>query len=343
MDWDEAEWPDALLRGRVAQVAAACAAQDVDALLLYTGFTRPAQVSALTHFVPFWSQALLAITRSGESMLTMATTGRTVQWIRSVSRVDEVIVGPELGASAGQWLAGREHVRRVALAAPDDWPQSAHAGLRRTLPQAELEAADPWLAALESSFDPPPRVLHTANTIADSAIALVCSGAGWSSANELVAALDGHCRALGAEEVSVHLAPDLSLVPTPHRLEGPTELGSRFGVRLTLAYKGHWLRAGTSFSATGATVAEHPACAEARRALRDAAACSRRVHALLEAVQQASAARVDDWHLESRRGGLPLASVSASDLDGAADAPGSSTFSARLSVDGLPLILSTPL
>ena len=343
MDWNEAEWPDALLRGRVAQVAAACAALDVDALLLYTGFTRPAQVSALTHFVPFWSQALLAITRSGESMLAMATTGRTVQWIRSVSRVGEVIVGPEIGASAGQWLAALKHVRRVALAAPDDWPQSAHAGLRRTLPEAKLEAAGPWLTTLEAGFDPSFHVCRTANAIADSAIALVCSGAGWSNANALVAALDGHCRALGAEEVSVHLAPDLSLIPVPHRLEGPTKLGARFGVRLTLAYKGHWLRAGSSFSATGATVEELPACVAARHELRDAAMRNRRIDALLAAVQQASGARVADWHLEARRAGLPLASVSASDRHGAASAPGGSTLSARLELDGLPLILSTPL
>lgn len=342
MDWCEAEWPEALLRGRVARVAAACAALDVDALLLYTGFTRPAQVSALTHFVPFWSQALLAVTRSGASVLAMATTGRTVQWIRSVSRVDEVIVGPEPGTSIGQWLAALGPMRRVALAAPDDWPQSARDGLRRTLPEAGLEAAGPWLAALESDFEPPASVCRTASTIADAAMALVGSGSGWPDANALVAVLDGHCRALGAEEVAVHLAPDLSLSPIPRRIEGPTELGPRFGVRLTLAYKGHWLRAGSSFSVAGATVAEHPACVEALRAIRDAAR-DRHVDALVQAAQRASGGHVVDWHLEARRQGLPLASWSASDRPGAVDVPGGATFSARLAVDGLSLILSTPL
>ncbi len=342
MDWDPVEVPEEVLRGRVSQVAEACGAQGFDAVLYYASFTRPAQVSALTHFVPFWSQALLAITPSGASMLTMATTGRTVQWIRGTSRVDEVIVGPEIGASAGRWLQDKTPARRIAIASMDDLPQSAHAGLRGALPEAVLESAGPWCAALEAGFGPTPQVVRTAHDMAESALARVRSAA-WPNAQALVAALDGHCRALGAEEVLVKVAPDLGRSADPYRIEGPMDLGAHFGVRLTLAYKGHWLRAGSSFSGAGAAATEAPACAAALGALREAALRTRRIDALVDAMRRASGARIEHWNVEARRAGLPLYSVSASDRPEAAEAPAFSTFSARLESGDVPLILSAPL
>jgi hypothetical protein len=346
MEWNPAEVPEEILRDRVAQVAAACGAHGCDAVLYYTSYTRPAQVSALTHFVPFWSQALLAITPSGASMLTMATTGRTVPWIHAVSRVDEVIVSAEIGASAGRWLRERTPARRIAIAALDDLPHSAHAGLRGALPEAILEAAGPWHIALEAGFDPAPRVAQRARAMAASALALVQPGV-WPNAQTLVAALDGHCRGLGAEDVLVKVAPDLAHNADPCRLEGPVNLGAHFGVRLTLAYKGYWLRTGSSFSHASATTAEVPACTEALRALRETATRTRSVEALIHSVQAASGARVDAWNLEARRGGLPLASIGASEHRCGDEAPAFSTFSAQLEArqehGGAPLILSTPL
>ena len=342
MDWDAAEVSEETLRQRVSQVAQACGAQGLDAVLHYASFTRPAQVSALTHFVPFWSQALLAITPSGASMLAMATTGRTVQWIRSASRVDEILVGSEIGAIAGPWLRDKTPARRIAIAAPDDLPHSAHAGLRATLPETIFESADPWLAALEDGFGPTARVAQTTAHIAQSALALTPS-ASWPDGQTLVAALDGHCRALGAEEVLVKIAPDLARHADPCRLEGPVALGAYFGVRLTLAYKGCWLRAGSSFSNTGATPVEAPACAQALDALRATAARTRAIDALIDAMERASGARVQAWHVEARKGGLPLACVSASDRIQARDAPVFSTFCARLQSNGIPMIVSAPL
>jgi hypothetical protein len=340
MDWVAAEVPEDVLRGRIAQVAAACGAQGLDAALFYSSFTRPAQVSALTHFVPFWSQALLAVTPTGVSLLAMATTGRTVQWIRSVSRVDEVIVGAEVGASAGQWLRANTPARRIAIAAPDDMPCAAHAGLRKALPDTVFEPAGGALAALEAGFDPTPRVRETAHSIAGLALARV-SSQHWQEPHALLAALDGHCRSLGAEEVSVQLAPDLAHGALAYRLEGPAALGAHFGLRLTLAYKGYWLRVGSSFTRNGMATQEHPACIAALNALRAVAARTRRIGEWVHAVRQASGALVTDWQVEARQCGLPLASISASDHIGAVDAPACASFSARLAASGTPLILGT--
>jgi hypothetical protein len=49
-----AELPDAVLDARLARVRTAMGEAPLDALLLYTNNTRPAGVSWLTGFVPYW-------------------------------------------------------------------------------------------------------------------------------------------------------------------------------------------------------------------------------------------------------------------------------------------------
>ena len=340
MDWVPQEVPEDLLRGRVDKVAAACRAQGADALLLYASFTRPAQVSALTHFVPFWSQALLAVAADGRTMLTMATTGRTVQWIRSTSCVDEVLVGHDIGATVGNWLADKTPSGVVAVAGLDDLPQSVLAGLRRTLPQADPREASGWYAALEARFHPTPVVAARTQEIARAGLALV-TGRPYLAAHDIVAAIDAHCRAAGAEEVAVALAPDLDRSTVLRRLEGNAPLGARFAVQASVAYKGCWLRMATSFRRDGATAVELPECADARAELQRGAGAT--VDALATRAADVIGARLQDWTLEARRGGLPLATVAVAGRPATSEVPAFSTLSLQLCAGGAGFVLAEPL
>ena len=53
------ELPDAVFDARLARLRAAM--RGFDFLLVYTNNTRPAGVSWLTGFVPYWSEALLVV------------------------------------------------------------------------------------------------------------------------------------------------------------------------------------------------------------------------------------------------------------------------------------------
>ena len=337
MDWVPEEVPESLLRSRVAEVAVACRERGFDALVLYASFTRPAQVPALVHFVPFWSQALLVVTADGRTLLTMATTGRTVQWIRSTACVDEVIVGPEVGAVAGKWLDGKG---RIGIAAMPDVPQAVLAGLQRTLPHAQLMDAQAWYGELEAGFLPPPQLSQRAAAIAREALAEVVPAAS-RRANAIVAAVEGHCRRHGAEEVLVTMAPDLRQSATLHRLEGDASLGDRFAVQASLAYKGTWLRLASSYVRTGTGFVERPECARARAALHGLAAGVIASEAALAAARAAGSA-LEDWQLEARRAGLPLACVAAHGHgDGAV--PPHATLSLQLRVgDDVVLLSDSP-
>ena len=57
------ELPDAVLDARLARLRAGIDAARLDALIVYTNNTRPAGVSWVTGFVPYWSEALRVLLR----------------------------------------------------------------------------------------------------------------------------------------------------------------------------------------------------------------------------------------------------------------------------------------
>src|SRR5882762_5873614 len=97
------ELPDAVFDARLERLRAAM--RELDALLVYTNNTRPAGVSWLTGFVPYWSEALLAVPRRGDCFLVVALTYRVKSWIERTSRVAEVIHNPRIGREAARLLS----------------------------------------------------------------------------------------------------------------------------------------------------------------------------------------------------------------------------------------------
>src|SRR5713101_1153543 len=97
-----AELPDAILDARIARVREAMGAAGLDKLLVYTNNTRPAGVSWLTGFVPYWSEALLVVSRDRGPVLVAALTYRVKSWIERVSRLADVIHTPRIGLEAAR-------------------------------------------------------------------------------------------------------------------------------------------------------------------------------------------------------------------------------------------------
>ena len=314
MDWNSQEVPAGLLAARVAEVARECHERDLDVLVLFANFTRPAAISALTHFVPFWSQALLGVTRSGRTVLAMAPTGRTVQWIRSTACVDEVLVGSDVGTALGGFLA-REcggSAIRVGLACPQDMPQAVLDSLFATLSQGARVDATEWWRPLAANFGPTPVVAQGANDMVLAGMQAV-AGRPHAHAHALVACLDSLCRSMGAEEVQVLVAPDLDQSAGLQRLEGMITLGRRIAVQLTLAYKGHWLRMTRSFERTGENFIEHPGSSRAAEVLAQAGRDARSPGEAAQAVAKATGSELADWWLESSVQGLGLNCIAAPD------------------------------
>src|SRR5215467_8493491 len=112
----EAELPDATLEARLDRVRAAMRDARLDALLVYTNNTRPAGVSWLTGFVPYWSEALLVVPREGAPFLVVALSYRVKSWIERTSRVAEVVHTPRIGLEAARMIAAAAPAAAVGIA-----------------------------------------------------------------------------------------------------------------------------------------------------------------------------------------------------------------------------------
>src|SRR5260370_26105543 len=100
------ELPDAAFDARLERLRAA--RRELDALWVYTNNPRPAAVSWLTGFIPYWSEATLVVPGNGLPVLVVALTFRVKPWIERTSRVAEVIHAPRVGIEAARLIAGRK-------------------------------------------------------------------------------------------------------------------------------------------------------------------------------------------------------------------------------------------
>jgi hypothetical protein len=126
------------LDARLARVRAAMAEARLDALLTYTNNTRPAGVSWLTGFVPYWSEALLVVPREGEPVLVVALTYRVKSWIERTSRVAEVIHTPRIGLEAARLISATAPTAAVGIADLDGLSAGIVDDLRDGGPQLAL-------------------------------------------------------------------------------------------------------------------------------------------------------------------------------------------------------------
>src|SRR3977135_1057007 len=107
ISWSREEVPPSVLEGRVARLQEQMRAAELGVTLIYTSFARPSAVAWLTHFVPYWNEALLVVFPTGAPVLLAAFSKRVHDWIRNVSHLGEVRSAPDLGRAAAAFLKER--------------------------------------------------------------------------------------------------------------------------------------------------------------------------------------------------------------------------------------------
>jgi len=239
------ELPDAALDARLARLRAAMAAAGLDALLVYTNNTRPAGVSWLCGFVPYFSEALLVLGRTGAPVLVVALTLRVKPWIERTSRVGEVIHAPRIGIEAARLIAPAQADAAVGVVEFDGLPAGIAGDLRDTGPRLVLADASKLFAAVRGRADPT-EIMLAAQAAAIAAHALAAVPADGGSSGALIAAVENEARRAGAEEIFIAVAPDLARDRRLVRMEsgrtGDAPLGAAYAVRASVAYKGSWVR-----------------------------------------------------------------------------------------------------
>ena len=235
------ELPDAALDARLERVRAGMRAASLDALIVYTNNTRPAGVSWLTGFVPYWSEALLVLRRDGDPVLVVALTFRVKTWIERTSRVADVIHTPRIGLEAGRRIAAAKADAAVGIVDFDNLSTGIVDDLREGGPRLGLTDASAVFAQARAVADPAEVALATrAATIARDALAQISRDV--DDLGTILAAAEAAARRVGAEEIYLAAAPDLLVDHRLRRLEGEVARGPSFAVRASVAYKGSWAR-----------------------------------------------------------------------------------------------------
>src|SRR6266850_483177 len=242
ISWSRDEVPPAILEGRVARLQEKMRDAELGVVLVYTSFARPSAVAWLTHFVPYWNEALLVVFPSGAPVLLAAFSKRVHDWIRSVSHLGEVRSAPDLGRTAAAFLKERPpEPSRIGILELDalPWPV-AEPIMKSEYGRAVVDATGLFASIRQPADEVEIRLARRAATIAAQAFKAIPIGA--KRASELLSALERSARLDGAEEVLPRLAPDLRADATLRRLEGDTPLGERYAVQLSVAYKATWVR-----------------------------------------------------------------------------------------------------
>jgi len=319
------ELPDAVFDARLGRVRAAMRAAELDALVIYTNNTRPAGVSWLVGFVPYWSEAVLVVPREGGPYLVAALSFRVKSWIERVSRVADVLHAPRIGLKAAQQIAAARPNAAVGVVDFDGLPSGIADDLREGGPGLMLRDASVLFAALRAVADPADIALATkAAAIGRQALAAATG----ENLNAMIAAVESEARRLGAEEIYVAAAPDLARDARFKRIEGEAALGKSFALRATIAYKGTWVRLVRSIG-EAAIIQE---------------AAARFAQAVASLPDDRGFAGFRAWLVEGCRMAQPLDPLIGSRLgDGRPPLPGALvSVQAALSVDGQAVLLGAP-
>ena len=325
------ELPDAVLEARLDRLRAAMRDARLDALIVYTNNTRPAGVSWLVGFVPYWSEALLVVPRDAAPYLVAALTFRVKTWIERVSRLGNVLHHPRIGLKAAQQIASEQKGAAVGIADFDGLPAGVAADLREGGPELMLSDATTLFTRLRGKADPAEIALATrAGEIAHRALAAPQAG----PLNAMIAAAEREARLLGAEEIYLAAAPDLARDARFVRVEGEAAAGKTFALRATVAYKGVWVRLVRAFCALDAA--------------REAA--SRFAQAVAQLPSDRGFAGFGSFVVEGCRVAQPLEPLSGSRLEGGTPPSSGALVSvqATLAVDGhlvptgVPVLIGAP-
>jgi Creatinase/Prolidase N-terminal domain len=312
MGWSETDLPEAALRQRLSRLQAGLKAAGFGGVVLYTNHARPAAVSFLTGFTPYWSEGLLFVPASGEPVLAVALSKRVAGWIRSVMPVGEIENTPEPAAAIGRGLADAG-IRKLGVVELDMFPGAQAGRLTRSDSAVSLEDASALFRSVRVGVDAA-EIAFARRADALARDCLACDGremfyGGGDDARRMVADIEARARRAGAEEVFVGVAPDLASRANAFlRSDRLGALGEHFAIRLSLAVKGSWIRRTITVSRnpeTQATVAAANTAFERALALASAPIA-------LKALEAGFPGRITGWTIEACVGSYPLETVACS-------------------------------
>ncbi|MBO0755025.1 MAG: aminopeptidase P family N-terminal domain-containing protein [Bradyrhizobiaceae bacterium] len=305
MGWSETDLPAAVLRQRLSFLQTELRKEGLGGLVLYTNVARPAAVSFLTGFTPYWSEGLLLVPASGEPVLATALSNRVSAWIRSVMPIGSIENTPRPAATIGRKLA-EANIGKVGVLELDLLSATQAALLMANDGALALEDATALFRAVRLRVDAPElELVRRADELARHCLQTF---ARTDNARLVAADIEARARRAGAEEVFVWVNPDLGGSNAFLRCDRLDALGANFAIRLSLALKGSWVRR----TITRTRMSEQPRVLADADAAFERALASGSIPAALKALRDGFPGKIMSWAVEACIGSYPLEVVACS-------------------------------
>ncbi len=337
MAWDASELPIETIHARQGKLRAIMKAHKLDAFIAYTNISHPAAVSWISGFTPYWSEGVYCVMPEGTPAFATALSKRVAEWIGTVMPVGEVIPTPAPGTAIGKRLA-TAGAKRIGIIDLDDLPARQARAILAEVGGLELVDATDAFNAIRCEVDGSERAL-AAKAAAIAAAAMKAADWNAKSLQALIAPCEVHARRAAAEDIFLSVAPDLNASGRFQRTDTATTLGSSFALRMSLAYKGTWVRMVQSHASNPAEAARF---ATAQKAF-DLLMLSRDPEPAVREALAAAGADLKSWSLEQPRGSSPLVCVAGTGITtGAYNAGAPATFNAECEINGARWLASRP-
>lgn len=310
MGWSEADLPQAVLKQRLSRLQAGLKTEGLGGAVLYTNVARPAAVSFLTGFTPYWSEGLLFVPASGEPVFATALSKRVSGWIRSVMPIGSIENTPQPAVAIGRKLV-EAGIRKLGVVELDMFPGAQADMLIESGNAVSLEDASAVFRSARLHVDAAETALvRRADDVARGCLARECleTFERGDDARQVVADIEARARLAGAEEIFVGVAPDLGRADAFLRCDRLGALGERFAIRLSLALKGSWIRRMTTLS----HISEEQATFAAANAAFGHALAAGSASAALKALEDGFLGKITAWTVEACVGSYPLEVVACS-------------------------------
>jgi hypothetical protein len=310
MGWSEADLPVAVLRQRLSRLQEALRDEGLGGLVLYTNIARPAAVSFLTGFTPYWSEGLLLVPTSGEPVFATALSKRVSGWIRSVMPIGAIENTPRPAAAIARKLA-EQNIGKAGVLELDQFPAAQVALLMGDGGAVALEDATALFRSVRLRVDQAEIALvRRADDLARYCLTTFDRG---DDARRMAGDIEARARFAGAEEAFVSINPNLGRSRAFLRSDRLGNVGRYFAIRLSLALKGSWVRRTITLSRN----AEEQSTFAAADAALARALASFPAPVAAKALQDGFPGKITAWTVEASIGSYPLEVVACSGGTGA--------------------------
>jgi hypothetical protein len=262
-------------------------------------------------------------------------------WIQSTNPLSEILNAPRPGKALGGCLV-TAGAKRIGVLELDVLPTALYDDIVAAAPDASFADASAAFAEVRRRIDDTERaLLARADAIACEALARADPAA--PDAGVIAGEVEKHARLAGAEEAYIAIAPNIDTDRRLLRISKPTQLGERFAVRASIAYKGCWVRRLHTFARKKADASGAEGWLDGLGARLEP---KRPLGAqLAHSMAAIGPAELKTWTAESCVGSYPLQVVATAGEDNAYSPPpgGFLVLTVALSIDGAAWLGATPM